>query len=409
MQMLPLAEDLVRRGYRVLMALRSLDRATADVLGRIGVSFLQAPVAASDPGTPPAVGYAQLLSGCGFADGKALFARACAWRNLFRFARPGLILFDHAATALLASAGLPWSPRRAVIGSGFCVPPGGEDDGIWAAVRPGAPAADRETARAEQGGVLDRVNRVLLQWKQPPLERLGELYAGVNETFLTTFPELDHFAGRSGSAYWGPVLAKADAGGGDAPRWPDGPGKRVFAYLKKNSDARDVLRELKRAASPTLAFVGGLPAAARRRMESPTLRLADRRVDVAAAARESDLAVLNGGHGVTAEMLLAGKPILQVPLNLEQQMTADAVARMGAGGSAPARRGAPWQGSAKLEALLTEDRYAQAARRFADRYAAFDRDKQRAAMLDRAEELLAGAAYSGNPSEAPNAAELAAV
>jgi len=40
-------------------------------------------------------------------------------------------------------------------------------------------------------------------------------------------------------------------------------------------------------------------------------------------------------HGVTAEMLPAGTPILFVPLNVEQQMTADAVApgrgRVGAG------------------------------------------------------------------------------
>ena len=126
-------------------------------------------------------------------------------------------------------------------------------------------------------------------------------------------------------------------------------------------------------------------------------------------AAECDLALLNGEHGVTAEMLLAGKPIVQVPLNLEQEMTADSVARMGAGESAPARRGAPWHGAAKLDALLTQDRYAQAARRFADRYAAFDRDKQRGAMLDRAEELLAGDSHPGNSPAAPNPAELAAV
>ena len=35
--------------------------------------------------------------------------------------------------------------------------------------------------------------------------------------------------------------------------------------------------------------------------------------------------LLNGGHGVTAQMLLAGKPLLQIPLVREQGLTAEAV------------------------------------------------------------------------------------
>src|SRR4051812_31995318 len=41
--------------------------------------------------------------------------------------------------------------------------------------------------------------------------------------------------------------------------------------------------------------------------------------------------------------------------------------------------------------VLTDEKYAQAARRFAERYAAFDPRRQSEAMLDQAEELLAGA------------------
>jgi UDP:flavonoid glycosyltransferase YjiC (YdhE family) len=128
---------------------------------------------------------------------------------------------------------------------------------------------------------------------------------------------------------------------------------------------------------------------------------------VAAASRECDLAVLNGGHGVTCEMLLAGKPVLAVPLVLEQQMTGDAVKRVGAGESAPPRRGEPWEwaGRAKLE----EDCYATAARRFADRYAAFDPARQREAMFRRAEELLVDESIPGDPPAVTPEMELAAV
>jgi hypothetical protein len=137
--------------------------------------------------------------------------------------------------------------------------------------------------------------------------------------------------------------------------------------------------------------VDGLEPAERRRLGSPTLRVAGRRVDVAAASRACDPAVVNGGHGVVAEMLLAGKPVLAVPLVLEQSMTGEALRRLGAGDAAPAKRGEPWAwaGGPKLRAVLDDEEYGRCARRFAERYAAFDPLVQRRAMLRRAEELLA--------------------
>lgn len=140
---------------------------------------------------------------------------------------------------------------------------------------------------------------------------------------------------------------------------------------------------------PTVAYVEGVsPAALREQFDSPALRFEDRPLDLRRVAAECDLAVLNGGHGSTAEMLLAGKPVLQVPLVLEQLMTAAAVERLGAGASAPFRRGEPWRGDAALDAMLSEDGCASAARRFAHRYAAFDPRRQNEAMLARAEELM---------------------
>ena len=101
-------------------------------------------------------------------------------------------------------------------------------------------------------------------------------------------------------------------------------------------------------------------------------------------------------------MLLAGEPVLAVPLVLEQQLTGDALGRTGAGESAPPRRGEPWEwaGRAKLDAVLSDDGYARSARRFADRYAALDPAGQREAMLDRAQGLLAGTEQR-SPAEAP--------
>jgi UDP:flavonoid glycosyltransferase YjiC (YdhE family) len=65
---------------------------------------------------------------------------------------------------------------------------------------------------------------------------------------------------------------------------------------------------------------------------------ADKRLDGARAAAECDVAVLNGGHGVVAELLLAGKPMLAVPLVLERQITGDALRRLGASAPSHPRR-----------------------------------------------------------------------
>ena len=301
--------------------------------------------------------------------------------------QPDLIIFDHAPTALLATRGLNNPPRRALIGSGFCCPPDERREGEpWAIVRPDeAAAAGFEQLLKDDAAVLARCNWVLGKWGCPPLERLGQLYSEVDENFLTTFPELDHFPGRRGAGYWGPVIAAAP--GGEPPQWPEGPGPRAFVYLKDAAAAEAALVALAEASTSTVAYVENLSPEARRKLESPTLHLSPRPLDLRQAAAECDLAVLGGGHGATIEMLLAGKPVLQIPAAREQRMVADAVARLGAGEVAQPKQ--PDDVRRKLARMVASDLYRQAAEGFARRYAAFDPRRQRAAMLARCEQLLA--------------------
>ena len=105
----------------------------------------------------------------------------------------------------------------------------------------------------------------------------------------------------------------------------------MFAYLKTAPSTGRVLEALRRRESPTLAYVEGASAKLRRGLESKTVRLSDAPRDLRQIGRECDAAILNGGHGATAEMLLAGRPLVQIPLALEQELTAQAVKRLGAG------------------------------------------------------------------------------
>ena len=109
-------------------------------------------------------------------------------------------------------------------------------------------------------------------------------------------------------------------------------------------------------------------------------------MDLDAAGRWCDVAILNATHGTTAELLLAGKPSLQIPLFLEQQLTADNVVRMGAGLTAEANR--PDRVVEQLDRLLADGRYAEAARQFEERYADYNCLDQIDAMVEQIEQLI---------------------
>jgi len=117
------------------------------------------------------------------------------------------------------------------------------------------------------------------------------------------------------------------------------------------------------------------------------MRFEDQPVDLREVGRSCDLAVLNGNHGTTFSMLLAGKPTLQLPITLEQALFSQAVQRLGAAVVAPVD--APQAAVAGLMEMLGSESYAQAARRFAARYADYDPRRQIDAILQRTEELLA--------------------
>ena len=387
MEILPLAADLVREGCSVFVLLRELGAAAVQFFEPAGIAFLAAPIwRPRRVPYPRPVTFTQMLLNLGYHRYNGLFGVASAWRNTLELLNPDLVVCNHSPTALLACRGLPCA--RALIGPGLCCPPEVEPGSAWGVLRPrGAEAAGTESLLADEALLLGRVNRVLAGWRQPPIKRVSQIYSDVHENFLTTFPELDPFQARRGAGYWGPVVVGGDAGC-ESPRWPEAPGRRIFAYLKRCAALEETLKALAGCRQPTVAYVDGVEATLRDRFESPTLHFVPHAVDLAWVARECDLAVVNGGHGATAEMLLAGRPMLQVPLALEQRLTANAARRIGAAEVPLIRK--PGALRRALEALIETDgsSHADAARQFASRYAAFDARRQRRNMLARARELL---------------------
>jgi UDP:flavonoid glycosyltransferase YjiC (YdhE family) len=169
------------------------------------------------------------------------------------------------------------------------------------------------------------------------------------------------------------------------------PGSR---YLKPFRALPALLARLKDLGCPSLIYLERPDARLEAQLACPTLSFQHSPLDIQEVARQCDLAILNGGHGATAAMLLAGKPVLEIPLALEQFLTANAVIRLEAGLSAPDT--SPDEILARLDSLLELDYFAAAARRFASRYAAFKPQDQILRIADRIEELARHPAPSDN-------------
>jgi hypothetical protein len=221
---------------------------------------------------------------------------------------------------------------------------------------------------------------VLIAHHRSPLQRLGQIYSQINESFLATYEEFDHFGPRPNVRYWG----HWPFGPGDEPQWPSGTGPRIFAYLKPFLALESLLQELRQRGHPTILL--GIDRKLQERFASSNLRFISRPLDMKAVSQQCDLAILNAGHGTTVSLLLAGKPCLLLPLFVEQLLFAQKVQKLGAGLTVDSTK--PGEIHAGLESLVGQPSLRLAARKFADKYARFMPGQQLPEIVDRLEALI---------------------
>jgi UDP:flavonoid glycosyltransferase YjiC (YdhE family) len=322
-QFLPLALELRRRGHDVVTALRELPRAE-NIIGRHGITMLQAPIwqgALLDPPQSP-ISYSEILFFFGYLEASGLTAMIKAWTGLISLIEPDIIIADHAPTALIAARalGIP----RTTMGSGFFLPPATTP---LPNMRPWLNVSSERLTQSDQRA-LGTINAALQTLSARPLERLSDLFE-CSKHFLITFPELDHYGSRTTTQYYGPILGPE---GGAVPAWPQGHGPKVFAYLKPHyQEMEEVLDTLTAFQCRTAAFIGGISRQTLAKVQNNTIFVSHNPYDIKRAASECDFGVCHAGHGTICELLLKGKPLLLLPMYLEQYLIAKRVSDAGAG------------------------------------------------------------------------------
>lgn len=374
---LSVAKQLRERGHEVVFVLKNLEYAHT-LLGKYGFSYLQAPMRWPGGSMPPAMNYAGILRNTGFNESAGLTARTRAWKTLMEWLKPDLLLFDHAPTALLAARDL--KIPRALFGTGFYSPPRLSPMPM---MRPWLQVPEKELVNSE-ARIVTMINSVIDQVGGRHLAVLADLFE-VEEDFLCTLPELDHYQGRNQSVYWGPAFTGSE---GLDPVWPSVGDRRIFAYLNKDyAGLEALLQHLRTSSWSVLVHVPGTTPALIQKYSSANLHISAQPVNMHQAGKQCDLAVCHAGAGTVAAMLLAGKPLLMLPVHLDSSLTARNVVSLGAGVCIPPEMKKPNYRAAIME-ILSNAKYMKTAGKFAGKYASFVPEAQADRIAERCEILM---------------------
>jgi UDP-N-acetylglucosamine:LPS N-acetylglucosamine transferase len=355
-----LIRTLLARDHELSFILRDL-RHTQSLMGMQKITCFQAPMktwqSANQIKSP--LTYAHILHNIGFDNPAFLSGLVKGWQTLFNTIKPDCVIFEHSPTALLAARSYTF--KMFLLGTGFVIPPAIyplPNLRFW--LKP-----DPDALRSDEDRTLQITNATLGRFSLAPLTHIADLFTGV-EPILTTFKELDPYKERENSLYYGVWTNSI----GEEPEWPKGNGKRVFLYLKSFPALHALLVMIEKLKLPSIIYIENLDKKLKENIKSTTLKFVDRPQDMNKIAAQCDFAILNATHNTTANLLLAGKPALHLPIYLEQSLTAKRIEELGMGTAAHILK--VDEIAVKLDQLLSSDSCAAEALEFAALYKQMD-------------------------------------
>lgn len=373
----PVAQAFRRHGHEVILAVRDI-ATVSRFAGLKGFGLLQAPVLLRESRLPPSVNYAELLFRVGYINVNVLSGFIDAWRRLLRMVNPAFVLVEHSPTLLIAAR--IENVRRASIGSGFMIPP---RISPMPTIQPWRAVTEARLLQSEREA-LARVNAAVAAHGGAPFGALFEML-DVQEHFLSTYPELDHYGPRADEQYWGRIgLSSANK----PIEWPPGDGPRIFVYYRAGyPHFSEAMSQLASLALPTVVVADDATRSHISKFSTDRLRITTEPYDLRSVAASAAVAISHGAHGSVAELVGGGCPVVSLPVVIEQAQFAYRVARAGLGLTAPAKDGKP-DVAGSVRRVLEDSAFAARVKAFAERHRGQDPAEQAERIARRCEESL---------------------
>lgn len=358
-QLISLADRLNTQGYQVSVTIPDLAVIPSNIPQEIAI--FQAPRwSAKTIGLPEnSISYAEILAQAGYLSTAGIAALLRGWRSLFSALRPDLIVAESSPTALLAARSLEVPAVK--LGNGFAIPPKQTPFPPYIRV----PEKRSRHLLQLEDRITNSVNAALLNLGYKPIRRLTDIFSA-SETYLLTFPELDHYPDRGQSEYHGAIFGLGNTQRMD---WSGNTNYQVLAYLHADSAMSQlIMQSLEAISAETIISCPGLQDFPEITDRYPNIQLANQPIDLAHLLPDCDLIISHGGHGLAAQSLLAGIPMLTIPRVMEQWITSCNLRSIGAG-EIMDKSFEPSKISSVIEQMLSTPEYKQSAQRFAKRYA----------------------------------------
>jgi hypothetical protein len=315
--------------------------------------------------------FADVLLNIGFLDARVLAEVLGRWSKLLDQLRPDAVVCDYSPIALLAACchGVP----AVHLTNGFDAPPGSFPSF--------SDARSQGQSLESVGSGVKHLARVIHE-ASSALGRPRTLneYLSWATKVHDGLPETDPYGVRPGIHHIGPITLE----GANLPlEWAQsacGEGKRVFAYLRgPAASVLTVLESLKSAQVNVLCVWPDVPAAHQRRYRGDSIWIEKNPVNLTAALQCADAVVNYGSASVVASTLLAGKPQLMVPIDLEKHQLALRMQSQGLG-----LAWFPGQGAFRrsIDDLLHDAHLGATAQAVAAKYADGRLERVRCEMLD---------------------------
>lgn len=327
----------------------------------------------------PAASYAEILMKRGYRDPKILMGLCQRWQRHMLKYETELLIADYSPTAILTAYIL--GIKCVSFCNGFSTPP---------LISP-LPAFRKEyqnnMERFIEGEkiIMESINVVLKEFNRPAFNELADLFRTISESFITTFPEMDPYQHRSRASYVG--YTNNQVNNNECLQHDSkSTKKKIFVYLSKDYKYLiKILGHLNNIDADIIIYINDLPDDIRHRFESSNIYFSSKALNLSTLLNESDAIVCHANHGLVLESLLAGTPLLMLPMVYEQRLTALSVESIQAGKSInPAKE----DSILEIQTLLNDENHRKNAEAFAERYQGINTGETLNKVIERCEALL---------------------